>query len=443
MINMRRKIARFRSMDWPDRRERIGWYLRRPFVVLLRAALIGLYYPLALVLSRLNVRFLVSQVVNPNFGHLAHEPQLYLKAGLLGAHPQYHAVFLAPPWDVANQALLDCWRDHMTVVANPVIAAALMPLRWIGVVNYQIYPSSVVIRDRKGEMLSAGAALDEIGAQFEAMFDGRPLVTVKGEHRARGLERLRRLGMPEDAWWSCLHVREPGYHPQSENMNLFRDADPLTYLEAVDAIVDRGGWVIRTGDPSMTPLPPREGLIDYVHSDERADWMDLFLIADCRFLLAADSGPPVVALMFSRPVAGTNWIPMGHGAHGSTDLYIPKLYWSESEDRFLRFDEVLSTDARNWGSSNLFREHGVRWQDNSPAEIRQLVDEMMDRLDGNIEYSDEDERLQSEYKGLLSRNRTWETYGLNSRIGREFIRSHRDLLPEPSRIVTATFAEKS
>ena len=111
--------------------------------------------------------------------------------------------------------------------------------------------------------------MDEIIARYDEAYPGRPVLTISEEHEERGRRTLRNLGMPEGAWWVCMHVREAGYHPGSMRRNDFRDSDPMSYLEAVRAIRARGGWVVRIGDPSMTPLQQMEGVIDYVHSDAR------------------------------------------------------------------------------------------------------------------------------------------------------------------------------
>jgi len=421
-------MSRFHEMGWSERLERFRWYVTNPLNIVARSILIGLYFLPAVALRIFGVRFLTSDVKQPNFGHLAHELQFYIAGEMLGVHPRYHAVYLAPPWHVANQSLLNYWRDRVIVVGNPLLAVLLMPFRWERVVTYPIYTVAATVKNDRGEALTAGAAMDEIGVQFDAKFDGRPIVSITPEHQKRGLEQLKQLGMPEGAWWVCLHIREGSFRTRSVYMNSFRDVDPMSYMDAVQAVVERGGWVVRTGDPSMTPLPEMGQLIDYVHSDARADWMDVFLIGSCRFMLGSDSGPMAVAPMFGRPVAATNMAPMGHGAHGLNDLHIPKLYRSERENRLLRFDEVLLTDARDWGRTDQFESDGVRWVDNTPEEIRALAVEMMDRLDGSLDYSPDEEYTQTNYKGLLRRGLTASTYGTNSRIGRDFLRAHMDLL---------------
>jgi len=75
---------------------------------------------------------------------------------------------------------------------------------------------------------------------------------------------------------------------------LIRNANISDYTDAMRAIVARGGWCIRVGDPTMRPLDPIPGVVDYARSSSKSDWMDLFLCARCRFFLGNTSGYSVL-----------------------------------------------------------------------------------------------------------------------------------------------------
>jgi hypothetical protein len=109
--------------------------------------------------------------------------------------------------------------------------------------------------------------------------------------------------MPEGAWFVGLHVREG-----TDRMHDVRNSDISTYRLAVEEIAKRGGWVLRMGDRSMRPWP---NTIDYAHSAERKDWMDVFLWAEGRFFIGTGSRPQLIPQTFGKPVAIANWGPLG------------------------------------------------------------------------------------------------------------------------------------
>ena len=82
------------------------------------------------------------------------------------------------------------------------------------------------------------------------------------------------------------------------------------------------------GDPSMTPLPQMDNVLDYAHSQAKSDWMDVFLCGRCRFFIGLASGLSQVAARFGVPCVYVNWISNVLPAFSGRDLYIPKLFWS-------------------------------------------------------------------------------------------------------------------
>ena len=167
-------------------------------------------------------------------------------------------------------------------------------------------------------------------------------------------------------------------------------------------------------------------VIDYAHLDIKNDWMDVFLLAACRFHLGS-SGVFSVCGAFGVPVAMVNLAPIGASLmYGSHDIDIPELVRSDKDDRLLTFREVLDSPIGNFRYTNLYEEAGVTLVDNSPEDIRDLAIEMMDRLEGKDIYTDEDEQLQEQCKTLMKPG-NW-SYGGSSRIGRDFLHKYSNLL---------------
>jgi putative glycosyltransferase (TIGR04372 family) len=437
MINIRRKISRYRSMGWRERLGRFRWYGSYPLLFAARLVLVGIYILPAVVLLMFGVRFLVSRVRHPNFGHLALEPQLYLKGARIGAHGKYRAVMLFPHRWAANRALLNYWENSLRIVSHPVLVAALWPFTWFKWLTHDIFATEATYSTPDGRNLSGAAAYDEIIFDYFQSYPGDALLRITDEHRNAGEEVIRKWGIPDDAWWVCLHVRESDYHARSAEFNAYRDADPTGHIPAVEAIVQRGGWVVRIGDRSMSRLPAMDHFVDYIHTDDHADWMDLFLMARTRFFLGADSGPPALALAFDRPAIQVNCVPMGHGSFRPGDLFLPKLYWSQRESRLLTFSEVLLGDGRYWTNSDEFELHDINLVDNTAEEIRSVTIEMLDRLDRKALYSSEDEVRQTAYMRLLAAGGSDNTFGLHSRIGRDFLSAHSDLLERGASVTPA------
>lgn len=390
----------------------IVWCLHTGTFRFLSCLISCLLYP---ILYLMGVRFL--PIFVSRIGHLAVEPDCYLKEGILGLRPGYFGIVLAPSHQVANHHLLNYWRQHLRIVTSPWLCSLLHPLARPKTLEYDVGRYAVAIN-------SSGAAF-----AIQTKYNGKPpLLSLRESDRKSGWECLQKLGVPEDAWFVCVHCREPGYAP-GEDFHNFRNADIDSYLSAIEAIVDHGGWCIRMGDPTMKPLPAMKHVIDYAHHDIRSDWMDIFLCASCKYFLGSDSGLHAVADVFGTPCAIANKVPMSVVLpYGPSDIGIPKLMWSCKEERYLTFAEVLSAPIGNFRFTRLYSEVGMRVVENSPEDIKDLAVEMLEITEGTVTYSAEDERLQERFKSLVKPGHY--SYGASSRVGRDFLRKYAWLLPD-------------
>jgi len=260
------------------------------------------------------------------------------------------------------------------------------------------------------------------------MYHGRPpVLSLSDFDRERGWAALRKLGVPEKAWFVCVHCRENGY-PFQKDKYLLRDNDVNNYFLAMREIVDRGGWVIRVGDPTMKPIPKMKNVIDYAHLNIKSDWMDVFLCASCRFFVGCSSGLRHLAGVFGVPVVSVNTTaPFSQNLiYGPGGLGIPKFIWFVKEKRYLNFKEILSSPIGNFYEDNSFAANGLQLVENSAEDIKEAVSEMLDRVEGKIEYSEEDERLQLRLRSLMGL--THYAHGAVSRVGNNFLKKYEYLL---------------
>jgi putative glycosyltransferase (TIGR04372 family) len=374
-------------------------------------------------LGNLGIRFITPEYFTNwpwlgAIGHLAINIDIYIKMGILGWRPQYHTILLAPPEQVINPCLLNYWRRYLHIITDPLVIDRLLPLaKTMRCLEYTLFHVKIT----KGQMVDVGYAFSAAQKQWET--EGNPpLLMLSPSDYERGWNCLQDLGVPKNAWFVCLHVREDGF--RAEGLITHRSADIDTYSAAIESIVARGGWVIRMGDCTMKPLPPMSQVIDYAHTKAKSDWMDVFLGTSCRFFLGTNSGLNCIPCIFGTPCALTNMWPISARSVQSQDLFIPKLAWSEVENRYLTFEEALAPRFFFNLNSKLLYSWGIKVVDNTPEEINDLVLEMLDRLEGKFQYTEEDEVLQQQFNSLPT------PYGMsafNSRMGRSFLQKYYNL----------------
>lgn len=347
-------------------------------------------------------------------GHLASEPDAFVKEGRLGLRPWYYGVLVIPSGTAGNDCLLDYWRQYITVVRSRT---------WTRVC-WQLQQFSYLRRDLSNAAINETAQYHKV----QRAWAGRPpLLRITEGHRRAGLAQLARLGVPPGAEFVCFHSRGAGYSPSDDAVHAYRNCSIENYMPAVQELTKRGLWCIRMGHAAEKALGRYENVIDYAHSELRSDWMDVFLCASCKFFLGSSSGLIFVANVFGRATASANHAPLSSVlAFGLEDIAIPKLLWSELKRRHLTFSEAFGSEIANYRFTKLYEDQRIRPEENTAEDIRDLALEMLDRCEGRAAYDSEDEESQKRFRSFMRPGHYG--YGGATRVGRDFLRKYKSLL---------------
>ncbi|MFA5166926.1 MAG: TIGR04372 family glycosyltransferase [Candidatus Omnitrophota bacterium] len=403
--------GRFKERGW-------GWFLSGLFRRCGLELLWLLSLPLGLLGHLLGYRRLYVQTWH--VGHLAGDIDTFLKEERLGLLPKRRRFITAPAKRVANHHLLRYWRAFVPIISNPgaVFALELISRRWL-------------MRENLSRYISGYFGTQDIYRINRLWGKRAPVLQLSEKDKSWGRDELRRLGLNEKQWFVCVHVREGSYIPKNEVIQAHRNGNILGAIPAMQEIVRRGGVCIRMGDPGMTPLPSIPGVVDYAHSSSKSDRLDVVLCARARFFLGDTSGLSFVSTVFGVPVAQANMVPMEALGVRHCDVSMPKLLWSESLKRHLRFDEIMDSKIGGYFFTHQYQQAGIRVEENSPEDIQDLATEMLDRIAQRFVETSEDARLQAAYFSLFKPGHY--SYGSNSRICCGFLRRHRNLLKHTDR----------
>lgn len=353
-----------------------------------------------------------------NIGHTAILDYV-VKLGILEGRDRDDTILYVPPGShVSNRFLLEQFKPHLKFIERP----ADLPFA---------EPAVKALRfDLLGPRLPNGTTvyLWDVAAETYRRWDGEkkaPLLTFPAETDERGWRALRGAGLPAGAWFVALHVRAGTWKRHHLDLHRVLNAEISTYMPAIAEITRRGGWVIRMGDATMPPLPPTPNVLDYCHSDLRADWMDIFLAARCRFMLGTSSGPAYLPALYGVPSVLTNWWPPGQPPWHSSDLFIPKLHRRIDDGRYLTLRETLAEPFSFCHSVNVLAgSWNIRVEDNDADVIRAATVEMLDRLDGVGTKDTEVERLRTQA------DRIYDASGCHGmgRLAASFVRAHGSVI---------------
>ena len=248
-------------------------------------------------------------------------------------------------------------------------------------------------------------------------------------------------GMPDDAKFVCFfsrtssylkvlhaggHVRRAEEIPTS---NVLRNSSIFSYLPAAQELARRGYWCFRMGAVVDEKIPPSERIIDYANLF-RSELLDIYLISHCDLILSDTTGLCDLSFMFRRQTATANLFNLKL-LHSWAGVFIPKKYIVKSENRMLSLSQLLAhgggpATMADW--TTFASAHGLRIEDSSADEIRDLALEALGRLSGEWVDTPADVQRQERVAELYAGQYLQLGGPMRATLATSFLRRHPEFL---------------
>ena len=364
-------------------------------------------------------------LISVRIGHFAANTELYLceqDAGINEPKQRYVDLFYMRYRPICNQQLAIMWKRVLRVWPSWIIA-----------------PISLVNR------LIPGGAFHEIGNNTQSDRDVHnlldrfpPHLEFTSEEEARGEANLSAMGIPQGNPYVCLIIRDSAYLAQHLPVvdwayHNYRDSDIQNYILAAEELAERGYFVIRMGaevTDAMKTAHPR--IINYAMNGMRSDFMDIYLGAKCEFCISVGTGFDAVPSIFRRPIVFVNMVPLGYlPTFRRQYLCITRRYYAAAENRDLVLSEIFNKDVGLCLYTSDYESKGIKLIENTPEEIRDVVIEISERLNGTWQVHEDDEALQRHFWEIFPSDVVDAYQGrplhgeIHARFGAAFLRNNR------------------
>jgi putative glycosyltransferase (TIGR04372 family) len=406
--------------------------LRTLFYIILQIPIYLISIPAVILIRLIRPWFLIRWGVlhSGRIGHFAKETELYCcerDAKINIPSQRYIDFFYLGKKYVCNRQLEKMWRRRIIILPTWLLAPLCNVNRFISIFvsggnNHEIWHD---IRD-----------VHNLLERFE------PHLNFTDDEETKGKKILTEFGIPEGAKFVCLLVRDSGYldrHKKYEYLkrwsyHSYRDGDIDKYVLATEELAKRGYYVFRMGINVLKPLKSSNPkVIDYANSKIRSDFMDIYLGAKCRFCISTAAGFDEIPTIFRKPIAYTGHVPIAViETHNKETLILTKHHINKRNQKELTVSEIFSSNVALCFSSADFELNGIKLEDNSPKEIRDLAIEMDERLNGNWNETEEDILLQKKFwlifkKNIKNLNLKKPIHGkIKSKFGAKFLRENQN-----------------
>ena len=165
-------------------------------------------------------------------------------------------------------------------------------------------------------------------------------------------------------------------------------------------------------------------IVDYA-SSARSEFGDVWLLANCKFVVVGATGMWWVSSAFNKPTVLTDSYSLNYSTFGKSDLNILQLAWSRTDKKLMTFEWIIKHNE--WAQVRSLIEGDIEIVKNTAEEITEVVLEMNQRIDGTWVETDEDIVLQERFKKLRRSQPPWKVQQ-SVRIGAAFLRRYKHLL---------------
>ena len=250
-----------------------------------------------------------------------------------------------------------------------------------------------------------------------------------------GRNLQRKLLADDSKPFVCVGISERSYfeqknkseHEVESHLDLYSCMPEWkNYIPCTEALRDHATKTVRMGQYVSKDLRDIAGssIFDYA-STTRSEFGDVWLLANCKFVVVGASGMWWVSSAFNKPTVLTDSYSLNYSTFGKNDLNIFQLAWSRTDKKLMTFEWIVNNV--DWAQKRSLIEGDIEIVKNTAEEITEVVLEMNQRIDGTWVETDEDIELQERFKKLRQSQPPWKVQQ-SVRIGAAFLRRYKHLL---------------
>ena len=205
----------------------------------------------------------------------------------------------------------------------------------------------------------------------------------------KGLFIRQKYGIPENAKIVTLHIRESGYkeyHGAKESPEgPFKNATPENYVASIKYLISENYYVVRIGDKYMNRLNINHPqYIETPFKQYYSDFVDVYFVANSKFMISSASGPVNLAECFNIPFLATNFSANLYLRCWPQNMFLFKQYYSKKLKRELSYEEILLSPALYFTTKAHSDEQDIEMIENTSEYILLATIEMHRRIEKKL-----------------------------------------------------------
>ena len=270
----------------------------------------------------------------------------------------------------------------------------------------------------------------------DVLSKNKPTINFSNEELEEGRKFLESFHIKAKDSFFCFNSRSKYY--ASEIDNSCRNSDINLQVKGIENIVNENFKAFRMGSVKQNPIiTENKNIIDYTNLKERSDFLDIYLLFNCKFMVSTGTGLDTVPALNRKKVLYVNYFLQDahHQPGGYVPIIVPKKFMDLKRKILIPYREVFDKNLLRCSSLNELNKLGYNLIDNSEIEILKAIKEMYElsfsedhAIDGNYKYKNVDlEVLNKNFWNLYEKKYLFKPKPVVMSISENFIHNNSSL----------------
>lgn len=333
---------------------------------------------LLFLIIRIFIDFRINKVISKKIGHMATQMEIYICEKK--DDPKKTPVVWFFEKRIANQFLKKQWSKKLFILPRHILEPIYILFNKYKFFNFFLIDTSGYPEEVRKTLKGGLKQIDD----KNVLLKYKPSIEFNDMEKVKGYNYLKKIGFMDKKFF-VFASRSSNFHNEKEDS--FRNSNINDKILAVNFLVSQGYKAIRIGKNENTKINFSDpNIVDYASSEDRDDFLDVYLSSKCEFMVTSSSGITELGTLFRKPKLVVN----EHGVHA---LSVNQLRWmiilkklkNLNTGKLISFQEAYEKKLNYIDTPTELKKYGYGIVDNSKYEIKKATENFLYLINNDLD----------------------------------------------------------
>ena len=336
---------------------------------------------LLLLIIRVFKNFKINKIYSAKIGHFCAAIEIYICEKEID--PRKTPVIWFLDKRISNEYIKKQWTKKLILFPRQILEPIYILFNKFKIFNFFLVDFSNDTAPVKRSLKYNVKEIDDNNVLLKC----KPSIRFSYDETKQGENYLKKIGLYNKKFVT-FSARSPNFH--QEKTNSVRNSSINNKLQAITFLLSKGYKAIRMGKNETNTLDTNDkNIIDYAISDDRNDFLDVYLISKCEFMLSTSSGLFEIAVLFRKPRLIVNYVNIrGLEYYPLKLMILLKKFKDLNSGKVISFEEAYNKKLHYFDNEFEMNKLGYGVIENSAQEIKEAAENFLKILDNDFEINE-------------------------------------------------------